>query len=127
MFKQHNVYTNVPLEEFIRVTGKQPIGCRWIDTDKGDDDNPEYRSRLVAKEIKREARDEMFAAMPPLEPKKALFSLCMSKVSAGCGNQGAEKMKLVFVDVRRAYFYANASRNIYIQLPPEDSKPGYVG
>ena len=30
-------------------------------------------------------------------------------------------------DVRRAYFYAKASRNIYVQLPPEDSKPGYVG
>ena len=69
----------------------------------------------------------MFAATPPLEAKKALFSLAMSKISAGCGTQGCEAMKLVFIDVRRAYFDAAASRNIYIQLPPEDAKPGYVG
>lgn len=69
----------------------------------------------------------MFAATPPLEAKKALFSLAMCKINASCGIQSSEKMKLVFIDVRRAYFYAAASRNIYIQLPPEDAKPGYVG
>ena len=86
VFRQHKVYSKVPLEECLRVTGKQPIGCRWIDTDKGDDDNPEYKSRLVAKEVKRATRDEMFAATPPLEAKKALFSLAISKISAGSGN-----------------------------------------
>lgn len=65
----HKAYDKVPISEAMRVTGKQPIGCRWIDINKGDDENPEYRSRLVAKEIKRSASDEMFAATPPLEAK----------------------------------------------------------
>ena len=30
-FQKHNVYTEVPIEECLRVTGKMPIGVRWID------------------------------------------------------------------------------------------------
>ena len=65
-------------------TGKAPIGTRWIDTNKGDTQNPELRSKLVAKEIKRDNRDDMFAATPPLEAKKALFSLA---VTSGYGRK----------------------------------------
>ena len=68
-FNFHKVYTKVPIEECTRMTGKGPIGSRWIDINKGDATNPNYRSRLVAKEIKREHADEMFAATPPLEAK----------------------------------------------------------
>ena len=39
-------------EAFTR-TGRPAISVRWIDTNKGDDDNPNYRSRLVAREIRR--------------------------------------------------------------------------
>ena len=58
----HNAYDKVPVAEAWNVTGKAPIGCRWIDINKGDDENPEYRSRLVAKEINRSASDSLFAA-----------------------------------------------------------------
>ena len=74
----HKAYDKVPISEAMTVTGKQPIGCRWIDINKGDEENPEYRSRLVAKEIKRSASDEMFAATPPLEAKNMLFSMAMT-------------------------------------------------
>ena len=33
-------------------------------------------------------------------------------------------MKLDFIDVRRAYFYAEAARNIYIEIPAEDYEEG---
>ena len=75
VFKEHDVYTKVPIEEAVNETGKQPIGVRWLDINKGDEVQPEYRSRLVAKEIKRDQRDDLFAATPPLEAKKALLSL----------------------------------------------------
>ena len=72
-YAAHNAYDKVPLEECHRVTGKGPIGSRWIDINKGDDLKPEYRSIFVAKEINRSPSDEMFAATPPLEAKKFLF------------------------------------------------------
>ena len=40
-FRKHKVYEKVPMEECIRVTGKQPIGVRWVDVNKGDKDNPD--------------------------------------------------------------------------------------
>ena len=33
--------------------------------------------------------------------------------------------KLLFIDVRRAYFYAPARRPVFVQLSKEDAKPGF--
>ena len=60
-------------------TGKAPIKIRWIDINKGDALNPEYMSRFVAKEIKTYNRDDLFAATPPLEALKMLFSMAMTE------------------------------------------------
>ena len=46
---------------------------------KGDAGNPDYRSRLVAKEIKRDKRDDLFAATPPLEALNLLMSMAMTE------------------------------------------------
>ena len=35
--------------------------------------------------------------------------------------------KLLFVDVKRAYFYAPSTRSVYVELPPEDATEGMVG
>ena len=32
-------------------TGHRPISVRWVETNKGDDDNPNIRCRLVAREV----------------------------------------------------------------------------
>ena len=77
-FDLHKVYAKVPISECVRMTSKGPIGSRWIDINKGDIVHPNYRSRLVAKEIKSEHADEMFAATPPLEAKKCLFAMAMT-------------------------------------------------
>jgi hypothetical protein len=42
------------LEEWWRVTGKAPVGVKWADTNKSDKENPEYRCRLAAKEVKKD-------------------------------------------------------------------------
>ena len=78
-YRKHGVYFKVPKEQCRQRTGKEPIPVRWIDINKGDEENPEYRSRLVAKEIKRDQRDDMFADTPPLEALKILVSLAMTE------------------------------------------------
>ena len=72
-YKKHGVYEKVPIEECWTETGKAPIGVKWVDTNKGDKERPEYRCRLVAKEIKKDKREDLFAATPPVEAKKMLF------------------------------------------------------
>ena len=55
-FRKLGVYIKVPVSRCWDATGKKPIGVRWVDINKGDDEKPEYRSRLVAKEMNREKR-----------------------------------------------------------------------
>ena len=78
-FRKHNVYTKVPLQECWEKTGVQPVGTRWVDVNKGDKLHPEYRSMLVAQEIKVDKREDLFAATPPLEAKKMLMSLAVTE------------------------------------------------
>ena len=36
-------------------------------------------------------------------------------------------MKIDFIDVKRAYLHAKCKRDVYIQLPNEDSEAGMCG
>ena len=69
--KKIQVYEERTIEECWHKTGKRPIPTRWVDILKGD----EERSRWVAQDFKGndKNRDDLFAAMPPLEAKKALL------------------------------------------------------
>ena len=107
---------------------KAPIGSRWIDINKGDNANPDYRSRLVAQQVKYHSKEKnIFAATPPLEAQKLLFSMAVTE-GVGFTRGGREHgLKLAFIDVKRAYFYAKAKKDIFIKLPPEDAEPGMCG
>jgi hypothetical protein len=42
------VYSKVPIQNCWNDTGKDPIGVRWLNVNKGDEANPEIRCRIVA-------------------------------------------------------------------------------
>ena len=44
----HDVYEKVPEEDCWKSTGRRPVQVKWIDINKGDLNEPEYQSRLVA-------------------------------------------------------------------------------
>ena len=50
---------NVDIQQCWDETGVEPIGTRWVDINKGDEDNPEYTSRLVAQDIKRDKKERV--------------------------------------------------------------------
>ena len=80
---------------------------RWIDINKGDAIMEDYMSLLVAREIKKDDRPDLFAATPPLADLQAIISLCAS------GN----KVKNTMVnDVSRAYYSAPARRQVFVEL-----------
>ena len=126
-FRKHEVYVKVPIQQCWDRTGKNPIGVRWVDINKGDDKNPRYRSRLVAKEFKVGVADELFAATPPLEAKKLLMSMATTEGVGYCRHGRQKPPKLDFIDVRRAFFYAPARREVYVELPDEDKEEGMCG
>lgn len=110
-----NLCTKVPIEECYNKTGKSPMTVRWIDVNKGDTQNPNYRSRFVAREINTHKRDDLFAGTPPLEAFKSILSIAAS------GNKGEA---IMVNDVRRAFFHAKVCREVYVQLADEDRKTG---
>ena len=85
LFRKMGVYRKVH-KSFAK--GTPLISTRWVDTNKGTDLEPNYRSRLVAREIKNDARLDLFSATPPLEAKKMLFSMA---VTEGIGWMGRKE------------------------------------
>ena len=65
--RRMKVWEKVPRDQCFADTGKPPIKLRWVDRNKKDDVTPDYRSRIVAKEIKTYANPDLFAATPPVE------------------------------------------------------------
>ena len=79
---------------------------------------------MVAKEIKKDKREDLFAATPPLEALKVLLSLAMIE---GIGyERGREEdgVKLEFIDIKRAYLQAEVKREIYVELPGKAQEEG---
>ena len=105
--------------------GAKTVSLRWLDTDKGHKDRPNYGSRLVVREIKRAMKRSMFllqlnssAEKPPLESVNALLSLFVSY------NQEEEKGQrtLAMYDVSRAHFHGVPLRRVFVELPNEEQE-----
>ena len=110
-FRDMGVYEKVDINEVWSETGKAPIAVRWVDINKGDTANPNYRSRLHAKEFNTGVCPELYAATPPSECLRLMLSL----VASGRHRNAS----LMYADVSRAYSYAKAVRSCLRQAPGE--------
>ena len=84
-----------------------------MDINKGDAIRKEYRSRLTVKELKAKYpmdSAEIFAATPPIECLRLIYSLTMS-------DPVEDEIVLGFIDISRAHAHADISRKVYIWTP----------
>ena len=109
-----------PRSEAFQKMGRAPFGTRWIDCNKGDDESPEHRSRLVVQETRKTSTIPLediaatSSSTPPLEVVRLFCSLAMSMPG----------LVLQFLDVSRAHPHAKVLRdNIYIEPPAELGLP----
>jgi hypothetical protein len=114
--KAWEVWDEVRVEECHRVTGRRPLGGRWVDVNKGDARTPVVRCRYVAKDFANGKSDEFFAATPPLEALRLLLAHV-------AGQNQVEK--ILVVDARKAHLHAHVDRPIFVDLPPEVARPGW--
>ena len=103
--KRINLYVETDVAECWANTGKAPISTKWVKVNKGTAEAPEMRCRLVARDFKPKGekdRGDLFAAMPPLEAKKALFQQAVNENARNraCGREG---IKLMLIDVKKAH------------------------
>ena len=101
--------------------GCKVITAKWVDTNKGDTSRPNFRTRLVGREVKYDKRLDLFSATPSMETLKLMCSMCAR------GQTGLEPYRLAVIDIKRAYFYAPARRPIFIEIPKEDLELGDEG
>ena len=113
---QYMVFERVPVGECWKEIGKLPIGVRWVDCNRGDAVHPNFRSRLVAKEAKKDSRIDLFAATPPLEAKKKIVSFAGTEGYGFDRDDRDNGIELDLIDIRKAYFNALARRAVYVEL-----------
>ena len=117
-----------------RPKGEKVISTRWVDVNKKDDRNPKYRSRLVARELKKKyagkvsdeahtpSWEDFYASMPPISALRTLFALATTNRAPGLDGRMRELPRnrcLVFLDIKKAHFWADARRRILVELPME--------
>ena len=129
-FESKRVWTKVKRAEAVARQGKAPITVKWIDINKGDDENPLYRSRLVAREVRKHGEASIFAPTPPLEALRTILSMAATDLP-GCrqhcrDKESEERTQVQVVDISRAYFNAvvDGSTPTYVELPEEDEDHG---
>ena len=129
-FLSKNVWTKVAREEAYAKHGKAPITIKWIDVNKGDDERPQYRSRFVAREVRRKGEASIFAPTPPLEALRTILSMAATNlpgITKPCRDKTSEKRtQISVIDISRAYFNAvmDGTNPTYVELPEEDEDHG---
>jgi hypothetical protein len=127
-FASKGVWIKKPRAEAFEKTGRPPISVRWVDVNKGDDECPKYRSRLVARQLKAtdKSGESFFSPTPPLEALRAVLS--MATTSSGSYRpiripDHPNRTQVSMVDISRAYFNAKKDPNdlTYVALPEEEA------
>ena len=131
-FCSKKVWVKMPISEARARTGRPPISVRWVDVNKGDDMVPNYRSRLVARQMKAtdSSGASYFAPAPPLEALRTVLSLAMTRCGSHQPNwdgSSPQRAQISLVDVKRAYFNAKIDPEepaTFVQLLGEDPDAG---
>ena len=98
---------------------------------KGIAGKPDVRCRLAARDFKPKGekdREDLFAAMPPLESKKLIFQKAI-RIHRERRRKGQDGITLMFIDVKKARLYGVVpeGEHAYIELPGEAEKQGKCG
>ena len=109
-FESKEVWEITSMKHAIQQGGRKPISVRWVDVNKGDDDAPNIRSRLVAREIRAPGTVSIFAPTPPLEALRTILRLATTRLPGESwkhwGSKHDDRMQIRLIDISRAYFNA---------------------
>ena len=130
-FTAKRVWVKRPKNDAVKHTGRRPISVRWVDINKGDDECPRYRSRLVARQLKCRdfSGESFFSPTPPLEAMRTILSLTATTIGKWkpCLDPMSEKRTQISnIDIARAYFNAKTDGEAptYVELPAEEEGHG---
>ena len=107
--KKKGLWEAVPRSQ---AGGGKIVSVKWVDTNKGTEDQPMIRSRLVARDFRvaDKDREDLFAATPPWELKKLLMSQAAKR-------DDGKKRKMLLIDVKKAHLNPECKEDVYVELP----------
>ena len=114
-----------PTDEARRRTGKPLFTVRWADVNKGDDLNPNVRSRLVACQIRQAGEEAIFGPTPPLEALRSTISFAATDLPERLPHvrnpQSERRTQVSAIDIPRACFNSltEGPEPTCVMLPPE--------
>ena len=94
--------------------GKTAVKTMWIDVNKGDAIDHNYRSRSVGKEFRVEEDPGLYAATPPLEALRVILSRAANN----------SEMKIMTNDVSRGTSLPRPPGNFTLSCQKKTSFPG---
>ena len=95
------------------------ISIKWAITNKGTEEHPIAKARLVAHKFNTgEKRGELFAGTPGLMAMRTVISQAMTNCEKGA------KISIVLADVKTAFLYGDARRSLYFD--PVSASGRYV-
>ena len=106
------------------------MAVRWVDVNKGDDINPNIRSRLIARQIRQAGEVAIFAPTPPLKAPRSIISMAATDLPGRPVHvrdaNSERRTQLSAIDISRAYFNTSTERSepTYAALPPQH--PGHA-
>ena len=106
-----------------RAESERVVSVKWVDTNKGSEEAPLIRSRLVARDFRvaDTDREDSFAATPPWELKKLLMSQAANR-------EGGKSRKMLLIDVKKAHLNPECKEDVFVELPKEaGARPNEIG
>ena len=104
-FKRMKVYRVVTRESMERDEEVKMISIKWVITNKGTEEHPIAKARLVARDFNTgDKRDELFAGTPGLMAVRTVISRAMTKCENGA------KRSIMLADVKTASLYGQGGR-----------------
>ena len=125
-FNRMKVKRFVTRESMERDEDRKIISIKWVISNKGTEEHPTGKARLVAREFTTgDKRGELFAGTPGLMAIRTVMSKAMTRCENGA------KRSVMLADVKTAFLYGDAREvSLYVELPPEDplaASGRYVG
>ena len=112
------VWEITSMDEALKTKDPKIVGGRWVLCNKGDLQNPKVRCRWVATELNTGDDVQYYAATPPLEATRLLFSNYAHQ-----RRQKGPKLELSFCEITKAYVNAKPSRHVFVRVPKEMGLP----
>ena len=108
--KRKLLWDEVPWSD---ASGHRIVSVKWVDTNKGTEENPEIRCRLVARALRGGDKDkeDLFAAGPPWELKLLM--------SHAVDRSNGKSRKMLLIDVKEAHQNSDCTEDVFVELPGE--------